>query len=132
MFKFAESNVFFVPDPDAAAAWYADILGGHVCHENERFAFVQAPNLTLGFHPADAKCPGGLGGSVVYWEVDDIDAAVEQLVARGARLHRGPGHTDFGAGAALLIDPFGCGIGLNQSTPASRAAIAAAFHSVPS
>lgn len=40
---------------------------------------------------ADSKCPGGVGGTTVYW--------------------------------AMLIDPFGCTIGLNASTPRSRAAI---------
>ncbi len=70
-------------------------------------------------HPADSKCPGGIGGTTVYWEVEDMAEALSQLQARGAKLHRGPGITDFGARAAMLIDPFGSTIGLNQSSPQS-------------
>jgi predicted enzyme related to lactoylglutathione lyase len=63
-----------------------------------------------------------VGGTTVYWEVADLPAAVAALTARGAVLHRGPTHTDLGAGAAMLIDPFGCSIGLNMASPRSRAA----------
>jgi uncharacterized protein len=126
MLKFVESVVLFVADIHAAARWYAELFDSSVQYENPQFAFVRTPGLTLGFHPADAKCPGGVGGTTVYWEVDDLAATVAQLQSRGARLHRGPALTSLGAGAAMLIDPFGCTLGLNVSTPASRAAITGA------
>jgi predicted enzyme related to lactoylglutathione lyase len=111
-----ESVVLFVPDIDAAAAWYAALLGVQVAHENPRYAFVRTPQgLNIGFHPADAKNPGGVPGTTPYWEVADFDAALALLLARGATLHRGPGVTDFGARVALLIDPFGNTLGLNQA-----------------
>jgi predicted enzyme related to lactoylglutathione lyase len=115
MFRHLESVVFFVADIDAAAAWYAALLGSTVEHENPQYAFVRGPGLVLGFHPADSKCPGGVGGTTAYWEVEDLDAALATLLARGARLHRGPGVTDLGARVAMLIDPFGCTLGLNQA-----------------
>jgi len=123
--KFVESVLLFVPDIHAAAAWYGALFQTAVHYENPDFAFINAPGLTLGFHPADDKCPGGVGGTTVYWEVEDIAGTVAWLQRLGARLHRGPGTTRFGAGAAMLVDPFGCTIGLNQSSPASRAQIAA-------
>lgn len=52
--------------------------------------------------------------SVVLF-VNDFDAAIGTLLARGATLHRGPVVTDFGARVALLIDPFGNTLGLNQA-----------------
>lgn len=118
--KHIESVVLFVPDVDAAASWYAEIFGTIVEHENPKYAFVQAPGVLVGFHPADAKCPGGVGGTSAYWEVERLDAAIKSLTERGAKLFRGPGTTDFGATIALLVDPFGCTIGLNQSTELSR------------
>lgn len=120
MLKHPESVVLFVPDIDAAASWYAEIFGTRVQHENPKYAFIQAPGVLIGFHPADAKCPGGIGGTSVYWEVERLDAAINSLTDRGAKLFRGPGTTDFGATIALLVDPFGCTIGLNQSTELSR------------
>lgn len=123
MLKQIESIIHFVADIDAAARWYADLFDVDVQHENPMFAFIHAPGVILGFHPADEK--NGVGqGVTVYWEVDDLAAAVANLTARGARLNRGPGRTDFGAKVAMLIDPFGCTIGLNQSSPSSREAIA--------
>ena len=123
MLRFLESVVLFVPDVDAAAAWYAEIFGTEVRYENALYAFIRVPSAYIGFHPADTKCPGGAGGTTVYWQVDDLGAAIEFLKRRGARLHRGPGVTSFGAGAAMLIDPFGCTIGLNAATAQSRVAL---------
>ena len=119
--KSVESIVLFVEDIDAAARWYAEIFDCRVEHENPAFAFIRTRSLVIGFHPADSKCPGGIGGTTVYWEVGNINEAVAFLVERGARLHRGPGLTSFGSGAAMVIDPFGCTIGLNASFPESRA-----------
>jgi len=110
-----ESIVLFVADIDAAARWYADLFDAHVQHENPQYAFIQAKGVLIGFHPLDTKCPGGAGGTTVYWDVDDLDAAVADLAARGARLHRGPGETSLGARVAMLIDPFGCTLGLNRA-----------------
>ena len=64
MFRQLESVIFFVCDIDAAAAWYADILGAEVRHENPLFAYLQGPGLVLGFHPADDKNPVAPGGTV--------------------------------------------------------------------
>ncbi|MEP6609897.1 MAG: VOC family protein [Burkholderiaceae bacterium] len=118
--KRLESVVLFVPDIDAAARWYAEIFGTVVQHENAKYAFIQVPGLIVGFHPADVKCPGGVGGTTAYWEVERLDEAVALLIKQGAKLFRGPGVTNFGASIAMLIDPFGCTIGLNQSTERSR------------
>jgi len=122
--KFIESVVLFVRDVPGAATWYAELFGSEVKYENAHYAYVQAPGVLYGFHPADSKCPGGIGGTAVYWEVEDLAEAIAELVTRGASVYRGPGTTDFGAGAAMLLCPFGCTIGLNRSTPQSRAALA--------
>ena len=116
-----ESIVLFVPDIEAAASWYASLLCSEVEHENPKYAYVRGAGTVIGFHPADEKCPGGVGGTTVYWDVSNLAGAVSLLVERGARLHRGPGETSFGAKVALLVDPFGCTIGLNEASPQSRA-----------
>jgi uncharacterized protein len=120
-FRHIESVVLFVPDIEAAASWYATLLSSKVEHENPKYAYVRGAGTIIGFHPADEKCPGGVGGTTVYWEVSNLAVAVSQLLERGARLHRGPGETSFGAKVALLIDPFGCTIGLNEASPQSKA-----------
>lgn len=119
MFRHLESVILFVPDIDAAARWYAALLDAAVEYENPRYAFVRGPGLLIGFHPADAKCPGGIGGTTAYWEVAELGAAITRLQAAGARLHRGPAVTELGARVAMLVDPFGCTIGLNQAPVAA-------------
>ena len=115
-----------MPDIEAAARWYASLLGVSVEYENPQYAFVRTASVLIGFHPSDQKCPGGVGGTTVYWEVEDLQRTVELLVSRGARLHRGPAETSFGAKVVMLVDPFGCTIGLNQASPQSRARLGAA------
>jgi len=97
MLKHLESIVLFVPDIHAASRWYADLFGTHVQYENPHYAFIRTSDVLVGFHPADAKCPGGIGGTTAYWEVEDLDRAVEYLQVHGAVRHRGPIRTDLGA-----------------------------------
>lgn len=86
-----ESVVLFVNDIDAAAAWYAALLGVPVDHGNPRDAFVRTPRgVTIGFHPADAKNSDGVPGTAPDWVVADFDAALATLLARRATLHHGP------------------------------------------
>lgn len=114
-----ESVVFFVPDIEVAAQWYADVFDAPVEHENPRYAFVRRAGTTIGFHPIDEKCPGGAGGTTVYWEVAALSSALNALVRRGARLFRGPGVTELNAKVAMLLDPFGNTFGLNEASNAS-------------
>ena len=125
--KRVESVVLFVHDVVAAAKWYAEIFDVEVQFENPLFAFVRGPGVVVGFHPADEKYPGGIGGTSAYWEVEDLNEAVTFLTERGARLYRGPYRTDFVAAVALMFDPFGCTVGLNQSTEESRRSVLTQF-----
>lgn len=103
---------FHVDDIDAAARWYAEIVGAAVEHENPRFAFVRAGAYELGFHPADEKSPASTGGTVVYFRVSHLDTAVTALTARGATLWRGPVTTVRDERVCQLRDPFGAAFGL--------------------
>ncbi|QEI09257.1 glyoxalase [Pigmentiphaga aceris] len=114
LLKRIDSVVLFVLDIAAAAGWYADIFDVDVEYENPCYAYVVLPDMTLGFHPLDKKCPGGAGGTTVYWQVDSMDEAILFLVNKGATLYRGPIQTAPGGRAAMLLDPFGCTIGLNE------------------
>lgn len=128
LLKQIESVVLFVQDIDATAIWYAELFQAEVQYENHHYAFIRTPGCLIGFHPQDSKCPGGVGGATVYWEVADLQEAIRRLEQRGAVLYRGPIVTSLGAAAAMLLDPFGCTIGLNQSHPHSEQA----FQTLPS
>ncbi|MDR0213863.1 MAG: VOC family protein [Comamonas sp.] len=123
LLKQLESVLLFVSDIEEAATWYAEIFETKVHHENEHYAFIKTTTCLIGFHPLDHKCPGGPGGACTYWEVADLDAAISALQRKGAALYRGPITTSLGARAAMLLDPFGCTLGLNQASAQSLDAI---------
>ncbi|NKZ09066.1 VOC family protein [Actinomadura latina] len=94
---------FSVPGPDGRAGYYEFRVGDY---EHE-----------LGLIDARFR-PGGPaaapGGAIMYWHVDDLEAAVERLLAMGAREHeriteRGEGT---GFATASVTDPFGNVLGV--------------------
>ncbi len=116
MFLKIESVLYFVSDIHRAAQWYATLFNTDVQYENPQFAFIQTPDLVLGFHPADAKNPSGHSSSVAYWAVDDVELTLNSLLANGCTLYRGPAKTSLDATVAMLIDPFGNRLGITQHT----------------
>lgn len=118
-------------DLPAATAWYAELLG--ITPYYSRDAYVEwrvgphghalgildaarAPALGSGPGAGPDAGPGsGLaGGSVTYWQVEDAEAALTDLLARGATEHETL--RDFGGDyrGAVVIDPFGNAVGIMQ------------------
>lgn len=107
---------YLADDLDAARRWYAELLGrepyfdrppyvewrvGDYQHElgilDRRYAAAE---------PAARPRPAP-AGAVLYWQVDDVDAALDRLLGMGARPLEAP--RDSGAGFlwASVVDPFG-------------------------
>lgn len=133
---FATIN-YFAADLAAARDWYAELLGvepyferavldGRVIgpddpdYERGRLGYVE---FRIGDYQhelglVDSRfAPGGPqaspGGAVLYWHVDDIQAAVERLLAMGAKeaqpiTERGTS----GFVTASVVDPFGNVLGV--------------------
>jgi catechol 2,3-dioxygenase-like lactoylglutathione lyase family enzyme len=107
-----------VRDVERAAAFYEGVLGMERLPRPD-FGFAGAWLAVGGgrqVHLIEADVPADLGQHFAF-EVDDIDAAVEQLRARGLTV-RGPVPVgDSAARQAFLHDPDGNRLELNQ--PAS-------------
>jgi predicted enzyme related to lactoylglutathione lyase len=112
MLKKFDSTVYFVADIHSAAQWYADILGTDVKYENSLYAYIQNVDVKIGFHPADTKSGTGVNGQTTYWRVAALQAAIDLLLAKGARLYRGPLQTSLNESACIVLDPFGNSLGL--------------------
>ena len=69
----------------------------------------------LGLDPDTASTRPGPGGSVAYWGVADIDAAVRHLQAVGATRAGTIGGVGEGIRVAVLDDPFGNAFGVIQN-----------------
>jgi predicted enzyme related to lactoylglutathione lyase len=102
------SVMAFVADPAAAARIWRQALGAPA---NDDPQLVELGELELFFHLADERNPQG--GTVVYFDVDDFDAARDELIAAGCAPHRGPLGIPGGRGICQLRDPFGTIWGLD-------------------
>lgn len=115
----------FADDVAAARAWYAQVLGVEAYFAREvhgvlAYAEFRVGDLQQELGIVDARfAPGGRaerpGGAVVYWQVDDVRAAFERLLALGAVareqvVERGPGFV-----TASVVDPFGNVLGVMEN-----------------
>ncbi|GIF26781.1 catechol 2,3-dioxygenase-like lactoylglutathione lyase family enzyme [Actinoplanes tereljensis] len=113
---------FFADDLDAARAWYTEVFGIEPYFVREgaylewRIGDYQHEFGVLNSRFAPHPHSGRPGGAIVYWAVDDVEAACGRLLSLGALPHGEP--TERGAGyvTASVLDPFGniLGVMLNQ------------------
>jgi len=106
MFKTAMMTIM-VSDLKRAVAFYAETLG---CERGpqygEHFAEIKAPGVSIGLHPGGKRPAIEHGRHVsLGLRVDDLDAAVKQLEARGVRFTPAP--EDRGSRLAYFTDPDG-------------------------
>lgn len=107
-----ETVVQFVNDPQASAKWYADFFGIEPTpYEGPYFKFDEHAYVILA-----PSSPGtGRGGSGVWFEVEDVEAAYRELTARGYTFNEAP--FDIPPGKLVTInDPDGNIIGLIDNT----------------
>ncbi|WP_304451911.1 VOC family protein [Nocardiopsis sp. YSL2] len=110
-------------DVAEAARWYTEVLGAEPYFERPGPGGAAAyTEFRVGDHqhelgiidrrfapPAGHSGPGGV---VVYWHVDDVEAAVERLLALGAKEYEPPTVRGEGFVTAAVTDPFGNVLGV--------------------
>jgi predicted enzyme related to lactoylglutathione lyase len=113
---------YYADDMDAAQQWYTDLLGvepyfvrpeeGPTAYIEFRFGDYQAELgiISRKFAPKGASNPPG--GAVLFWHVDDIHAALEQVKAMGATEYEPLTPREAGFVTASVVDPFGNILGL--------------------
>ncbi|MCK2217868.1 VOC family protein [Actinomadura sp. ATCC 31491] len=110
----------YAADLEAAERWYADLLGVE--------PYYEIPGAYAEFRVGDYRhelglidacfapggAPGGPGGAIMYWHVDDLRATVDRLLAMGAREHEPITARGEGTGfvTASVVDPFGNVLGV--------------------
>jgi predicted enzyme related to lactoylglutathione lyase len=113
---------FFADDLDAARAFYVEVFGiepyfvrdggyleWRIGTDQHEFGIV---NSAYAPHAHD----GQASGAIVYWAVDDVEAAYRRLLGLGATPHDEPTERGTGFVTASVLDPFGniLGVMLNQ------------------
>lgn len=112
--------MYFVPagqgryGREFAAQWYSQFFEAEVSRsaEDTDFFLLRVGGVEVVFHPADDKGPSGVAGQVVYWQVEQLDAALDRALRLGAQLYRGPLLRTDGLWMCQVRDPFGNAIGL--------------------
>lgn len=108
-------NELATPDPDAAIAFYAALLGlrregGMPMGDLGDYSFIHAGPDCIG--AVMGEVPGGQPGWQVYFSVDDIDEAVDRLGRAGGRAIQGPDEIPGNCLALVAEDEGGARFGL--------------------
>jgi predicted enzyme related to lactoylglutathione lyase len=108
-----QSIVYPVRDLEAAKAVYAALLGQPHTDQPYYVGF-NVDGQEVGLNPHGHQ--QGMTGPVGYWQVDDVTAAVDALVAAGGEAKGEPQDVGGGTLIATVTDADGNPIGLIQKT----------------
>jgi predicted enzyme related to lactoylglutathione lyase len=101
--------VFPTKDLDGAKKIFSTLLGTDPYADGPYYVGFRAGGLEVGLDP------NGTAGPICYWDVDDIAASVQSLVAAGATLDEAAHDVGRGLQVAKVKDTDGNVIGLRQS-----------------
>ena len=108
-----------VSDVDAAADFYADVLGLPLLFRFPGNAFFDAHGVRI--YLAEPSEPGYQGPATLYFRVDDVSATFDALVAKGATVREEPEIThrdpEYDLWLAFVSDLDGNNIGLMREAP---------------
>lgn len=110
---------FFAADHEAAKKWYTDLLGMEPYFNKPGYAEFRLGDYQVELGIIDSQyvpnfdpAKNGPAGAILYWHVDDINAALADLVERGASQLDAPQDRGQGFITASVIDPFGNVLGI--------------------
>lgn len=105
-------------DHAKAVAWYSELLSQKPYFERPGYAEFRIGDLETEVGIIDRNYaphmtfPDGASGTVLYWHVDDLDAAYARVIAMGATVLQEPEDRGHGFVTATVVDPFGNILGL--------------------
>jgi predicted enzyme related to lactoylglutathione lyase len=115
MVKGLGTVIYRVPDLDRAKAWYARAFQQEPYFDQPFYVGFNIAGYELGLDPDPGGGKTGPGGSVAYWRVDAIEAAVKAFADCGATIAVAVQDVGEGIKVATVADPFGNLIGLLEN-----------------
>ena len=103
-----------VPDVAEGLKWYKKAFPKAVPVYSPSFDFtvLDLNGFSLEIVQADEKVGTGKNGTVIYWSVGNLSAALTRFEELGACLYRGPMEIEDGISMCQVEDPFGNLLGL--------------------
>ena len=114
---------FYADDVEAAAKWYAELLGidpyfsrpgadGRPAYMEFRIGDYQHELGLIDRRYAPPDSPTEPGGAITYWHVDDLTGTFERLLEMGATVYQALTERGEGFITAAVVDPFGNILGI--------------------
>jgi len=107
--------IYRVTDLDRARAWYSSAFQQAPYFDQPFYVGFSIGGYELGLDPDPSGGKTGPGGSVAYWRVASLAAAVAHFVASGAAVVAAAQEVGEGIKVATVSDPFGNLIGLIEN-----------------
>ena len=107
--------IYHVPDLDRAKAWYAKAFGQQPYFDQPFYVGFEIGGYELGLNPDMSEGRAGAGGTVAYWRVAEIGAALKHFSESGATVVSDAKDVGDGIKVATVADPFGNLIGLLEN-----------------
>jgi predicted enzyme related to lactoylglutathione lyase len=122
-FRGAATISYWADDVEKAKEWYSRLLGmepyfersgqdGKLAYAEFRFGDYQQELGLIDRRYAPSGGTHAMGGTIVYWHVDDIAAGFDRLLASGAMEYEAITERGEGFTTASVVDPFGNILGI--------------------
>jgi predicted enzyme related to lactoylglutathione lyase len=98
-----------------AKAWYSAAFQQQPYFDEPFYVGFNIAGYELGLDPSQTVTSAGRGGSVAYWRVAEIKAALQHFVSAGATVAAPIQDVGEGIKVATVADPFGNLIGVIQN-----------------
>jgi catechol 2,3-dioxygenase-like lactoylglutathione lyase family enzyme len=113
MFLGMRTVCYYVDDLAAAKDWYMRVLGFLPYFDQSFYVGFHVGGFELGLVPEEGRA--GEGGSVPYWGVPNVQAAVDRLISLGASSFEASEDVGEGIKVAAVLDPFGNILGVIEN-----------------
>ncbi len=104
--------IFPAKELEETKNWYVKALGIEPYFDQPFYVGFNVGGFELGLDP---DAPKGSGGTQAYWGVENIETAIDHLVAIGGNLENPIQDVGEGIKVATVLDPFGNQFGLIEN-----------------
>lgn len=103
-----------VNDISAGLSWYLSAFpeAKVVTLPDSTIQALEIGNFLIEVVTTDEKVSSGIAGTVLYWQVENLQFAIERFKLLGSVVYRGPMLIEHGLGMCQVTDTFGNLIGL--------------------